>query len=811
MDGLYKHNQEAYEAVKRAFVAHNRAAVVHATGTGKSYVIARISEDYEKVLVIAPNNFVLDETRKVCKSGVEFRTYASVMYDKCMQGGYDLIVLDEFHRSGAEKWGEGVQRLLDANPRAKVLGTSATHIRYLDGQRNMADELFDGHVVSFLPLREAIDQGILPNPTYVASLYSLGEEVEKRINRLNRTRWSQEKKDEHIRKLKGIANNWESSHGVPKIIRKYFDKDMKRIIVFCSKVNKASKAREWLGRWFSMAGYKRIRFYNIDYKEKRLEREMRDFQEDVEEGALKVAISVNMLNEGVHIPRVDGIIMLRSTISRIIIEQQIGRCLTANNLGRKPVVLDLVNNMDLINYDVLPEFGEDRGDRQGANDENKNTFPFTVIDECRDIRVFFEQLDREYSQLRDFSFDERIEEIRRFKEEKGELPNTINGGRSLFVYALKFRYEPLRNRHPECVDILKGLGFDMSLLVDRRSLKIERCLAFKEREGRIPMVSVKAGKEERELGGFLKSHWHERTHNTDEERLEICRLGLVSEDSEKAYVFVEEEKAKGNLPRDFKLGRKPKSVQVDEVIAYFKEHGTIPPLRDSNLMRVVQNVVASESDEVVRLYEAGVFNGKPMKLSERVANLLSKKGIVVDSASVDLSPESRMSILMNKYGTIERAMKNEIDNMRHTLRALFLVATDDEVVEYYRKGWYSLNYTEVRDKLKKVASKGLIDLDMSEIKKPRMETKMTDDEILAMCERLGRLPIMSHEDEKLCYCSIRNRWRYSKDSNQEYLQTLIDKGLYIHSSKKFQDICKTLNLRVPKEPRFKNVKGKEWC
>ena len=46
---------------------------------------------------------------------------------------------------------------------------------------------------------------------------------------------------------------------------------------------------------------------------------MEDFESDNYDG-LKVAISVNMLNEGIHVPHVDGIIMLRSTISRLIIE-----------------------------------------------------------------------------------------------------------------------------------------------------------------------------------------------------------------------------------------------------------------------------------------------------------------------------------------------------------------------------------------------------------------------------------------------------------------------------------------------------------
>lgn len=81
----------------------------------------------------------------------------------------DHIVIDEFRRCGAELWGKGVQQLLKLYPKAPVLGLSATAIRYLDNQRNMADELFDGNVASEMTLGEAIVRGILNPPIYVTA------------------------------------------------------------------------------------------------------------------------------------------------------------------------------------------------------------------------------------------------------------------------------------------------------------------------------------------------------------------------------------------------------------------------------------------------------------------------------------------------------------------------------------------------------------------------------------------------------------------------------------------------------------------
>ena len=402
---LLPHNNEAYLKVIEHFKDNNRAAVVHATGTGKSYIIASVADKFPgKVIVLAPNYFVLGESRKLCSERIEFRTFASLMYDESPAGDYQLICVDEFHRAGAEEWGKGVARLLEANPNAKVLGTTATAIRYLDGQRNMADELFDGNVVSSLSLREAIDRGIIQEPTYVASLYAFKETysaIKEQIMASNKK--SEEDKMKAMRTLNGIAHNWENAHGVSLVMRKYLHKDIKRVVVFCSKVAKAAKARDILGPWFAGAGFKHIRFYNIDYKEKNVKKEMEDFQMDNFDG-IKVAISVNMLNEGVHVDGVDAIIMMRSTVSPNIILQQIGRCLTAKKTEHKPVILDLVNNMNALGDMHLWKFigAKQTMEEASVEDSNKKEFPFRIIDECQTFSTLLEEIQNEFDVVTDF-------------------------------------------------------------------------------------------------------------------------------------------------------------------------------------------------------------------------------------------------------------------------------------------------------------------------------------------------------------------------------------------------------------------------
>lgn len=411
---LYEHNRVAYERVMQAFETNNKAAIVHSTGTGKSIIAAEVAKHFGKVLVLAPNNFVLNETRKWCGDNCIFRTYASNMYEQLC--GFDLVVFDEFHRAGAPQWGKGVQQLIELNKGAKFLGLSATSIRYLDGERNMADELFDGNVVSELLLPEAIRRGILPNPTYVCSIYDIDTDYNKLSAKIRSKRGSDKDKEIDLAKLARTTSAWKAAYGVPSIIRKYFRSDMKRVIVFTSKVGHFDETREMLSNWFVGAGYSHLDFYRINYTEPNVENEMARFQDDSQFERetnpvdLKIAISVDMLNEGVHVPRVDGVIMLRGTISRIIIEQQVGRCLTADNNGRTPVVLDLVNNMDSIRYGAVDM-------SSGVNSKDADSkldyeFPFKVIDECRDIRVFYNQLNQLYSVQRvEGSFHDRLLQV----------------------------------------------------------------------------------------------------------------------------------------------------------------------------------------------------------------------------------------------------------------------------------------------------------------------------------------------------------------------------------------------------------------
>ena len=189
---LFRHNEEAYIAARSMLEETGKAAIVHPTGTGKSFIGFKLCEDFPNSTVcwLSPSEYIFKtqiENLKAVSGGyapenVKFFTYAKLMNmseAELEEIAPDYVVLDEFHRCGAEMWGKGVDNLLKMYPEAKILGLSATAVRYLDNQRDMSDELFDGNVASEMTLGEAIVRGILNPPKYVLSVFSYQKDLEK--------------------------------------------------------------------------------------------------------------------------------------------------------------------------------------------------------------------------------------------------------------------------------------------------------------------------------------------------------------------------------------------------------------------------------------------------------------------------------------------------------------------------------------------------------------------------------------------------------------------------------------------------------
>lgn len=419
MTNLYPHNQRAYDAVMNHYAKGNKkACVIQPCGTGKSYVLAAVASNYDKVYVIAPNEHVLDQAKSACDREVICQTYSLISTNNYnVPTDADLIVFDEMHRMGAISWSKGCERLMNANPNAHILGLTATPERALE-QRDMSQEYFEGHVVSNMSLTDAWCDKVLKTPQkYVVGLVSMDNDKRDRIEKINNSKWlNSEQKKSACAKVINLCRDWALGNGVPRIISKYWDSNIKKCVVFAPTINSAETLEPTIRGWFSEAGYPINKVYVAHSESESAAQTIEEFENN-EEG-LNILISVSMLNEGIHPKGVAAAILLRATISRNLYMQQIGRCFS---VGQEvaPIIFDLSDNLTSANsYDEIYQ-ARDRFMREGgyvddksesASERHENLDTFQIIDTIKTTRDLMAEIDKEIVFSRSLTFDE-IKEI----------------------------------------------------------------------------------------------------------------------------------------------------------------------------------------------------------------------------------------------------------------------------------------------------------------------------------------------------------------------------------------------------------------
>ena len=385
-----------------------KAAVVHPTGTGKSFIAFKLAEDNpsSRVLWLSPSEYIfrtqLENLKRACDvelHNVSFMTYAKLMLadsDAMSEYAPDYIILDEFHRCGAEMWGKGVERLLSVFPHTPVLGLSATNIRYLDNHRDMADELFDGNIASEMTLGEAVVRGILTPPEYVLSIYSCAKDIEKYQTRIRKAK-TKAMRDEAQKKLDALRRSLENADGLDVMFRKHIKARDGKYIIFCSNVEHLRETETHIHEWFkNIDEYPNI--YKAYSEDAESSKAFDAFRSDTS-SHLKLLLCIDMLNEGVHIDGVSGVILLRPTVSPIIYKQQIGRALAAGS-RKNSVIIDVVNNIEnlysvaAVQQEMTDAINYYRGIDQPDRIVNET---FTITDETRDSKQLFCELEETLS------------------------------------------------------------------------------------------------------------------------------------------------------------------------------------------------------------------------------------------------------------------------------------------------------------------------------------------------------------------------------------------------------------------------------
>ena len=426
---LYEHNQTAYKNAISMLNDCNKAAIVHPTGTGKSFIGFKLCEDNpdKRICWLSPSEYIfktqLENVKKVDPSfsskNIEFITYAKLMLmleNEIKDISPDYIILDEFHRCGATEWGKGVERLLDMYADVPILGLSATAIRYLDNQRNMADELFDGNIASEMTLGEAVVRGILLPPKYVATVYSFQKDIEKYsayIKRVkNKTR--AEKAEKKLEKLKRMLEN---ADGIDVIINKHITDKTGKYIVFCSNKEHMDEMISHVDEWFCGVN-NNIRVYEAYSNNPETSKAFSDFKSDVSD-SLRLLFCIDMINEGIHIDDISGVILLRPTVSPTVFKQQIGRAMAVGS-KKNAVILDIVDNIsNLYSIDSIRDEMQNAIDFYNYHGEQDKIVAdtFTVIDEVYDCRKLFDELEDMLSA----SWDIMCLEAKKYYEANGHL------------------------------------------------------------------------------------------------------------------------------------------------------------------------------------------------------------------------------------------------------------------------------------------------------------------------------------------------------------------------------------------------------
>ena len=415
---LLPHNEIAYDKLKKFLLHEQKGSINHATGTGKSFIILKYlyKRRNKKILYLAPTYSILDQLTKDHMEDLDisikdFENFETMIYRNLLSADikelaskYDIIVFDEYHRCGAEKWGEKVRELLryvELNyPNTKIIGTTATEIRYLDGNKDMNKILFDGKEISKLTLTDAILDGILPAPLYVSFDYNLIYDLIKIEKNINKYAFYEDDRINYLRKIQRIKDEIDKALGNTGILQNYI-KDCKKFLVFSSTIKKINENKQIVEKLLN----------NIDntyivHSEKSRSKNLDIIQQfrKISKDDLSVLYSVDMLNEGVHVKGVDAIFMMRYTTSPIIYFQQLGRLLSYSRRKDQVVVLDFVNNIknSPIIYELYEDVCKKAKERIISDPYKKEHYEeiikrFKIIDETSKIYDQIEKLKKEFS------------------------------------------------------------------------------------------------------------------------------------------------------------------------------------------------------------------------------------------------------------------------------------------------------------------------------------------------------------------------------------------------------------------------------
>ena len=316
-----------------------KGLVISATGTGKTYLSAFDVRSYapKRMLFIVHREQILNQAKEDFKrvlGGIDedFGLFvgASKQVDKRYlfasiqtlskqenldlfdPSEFDYILIDEVHKAGAASY----LRVIDHFKPKFLMGMTATPERTDDFN---IYELFDYNIAYEIRLQEALEEGMLCPFHYfgVTDFEHNGATIEDTTM------------------LKDLVAKERVDHILEKINYYGFSGDRIRGLMFCSRKAEAVE----LSNILNGRGLRTVALTGDDSQE---DRERRVTQ--LENGILDYILTVDIFNEGIDIPSVNQVVMLRQTQSSIIFIQQLGRGLRKHDSKKYVTIIDFIGN-----------------------------------------------------------------------------------------------------------------------------------------------------------------------------------------------------------------------------------------------------------------------------------------------------------------------------------------------------------------------------------------------------------------------------------------------------------------------------------
>ena len=322
-----------------------RALLISATGTGKTYASAfalrenkpgralflvhreqiakQAIESYKKIFGETKTFGLLSGNSKEFEADFLFSTMQMMskedIFKKFKEDEFDIIVIDEAHRIGASSY----QKIIQYFKPKLLLGMTASPER-TDGYDVYKE--FNYNIACEIRLKQALEENFLCPFHYfgITDIEFEGETIDENTELSDFSKLTCDERVNYIiKQIEFYGHSGTTTNG----------------LVFCSSKREALA----LSDKFNDRGYFTVVLTGEDSQEKREEAINRLTSKNIEE-KIDYIFTVDIFNEGVDIPEINQVIMLRPTESPIVFVQQLGRGLRKAEDKEYVVILDFIGN-----------------------------------------------------------------------------------------------------------------------------------------------------------------------------------------------------------------------------------------------------------------------------------------------------------------------------------------------------------------------------------------------------------------------------------------------------------------------------------